>query len=69
MPELLRQADLIEVTGREQPAAQRRWLDKNDIPYRTNGTGKVVLTWTIFNQAVLSDRKTSPNLQAVINRG
>jgi len=66
MPELLRQSDLVRLTGRERPAAQRKWLDENEIPYRMNKIGKVVLTWTIFNQTILTDGKnTRPNLQAV----
>jgi hypothetical protein len=43
MTEHLSPAELIQLTGARTALAQVRWLVKNHVPYRYNGTGVYVL--------------------------
>lgn len=49
---LLGDADLADLTGLEQPAAQRRWLDKHGIRYTTRSDGRPRTTWGAVDAAL-----------------
>lgn len=58
-------AQLEELTGYKRHGDQRRWLDRNGIPYRVRPDGMPVLTWNVFDQALLTRRQRGPNLTAI----
>lgn len=60
---LLGDADLAELTGLEQPAAQRRWLDKHSIRYTTRSDGRPRTTWGAVDAALgVAVEAAEPNL-------
>lgn len=41
--------DLRRLTGRPRRAEQRRYLEREAIPYRINDRGQIVVSWSAVN--------------------
>lgn len=54
-------ADLQRLSGRERPAAVKKWLQSQGISYMLNADGHPVTTEKALNEALLRGRKTEPN--------
>jgi hypothetical protein len=62
----LTDAQLVELTGLRQPAAQRRWLATQHIPCRIRADGKnVVLASDLSSQTDQPPAKARPRFDAV----
>lgn len=60
---LLSPADLAELTGLTQPAAQRRWLDRHGIAYTLRADGAPRTTWGAVEAALgVREALAEPNL-------
>lgn len=53
--------DLQRLSGRERPAAVKKWLQSQGISYMLNADGQPVTTEKALNEALLRGRKTEPN--------
>ena len=66
----LSEADLLELTGYEQPAAQIRWLVRHAVAHDVNARGRaVVLRATIERRhglAATEPPRARPNLAAIL---
>lgn len=54
-------SDLQRLSGRERPAAVKKWLQQRGISYILNADGKPVTTEKALNEALLRGRKTEPH--------
>jgi len=53
---------LVELTGYERPASQRRWLERHGIKYAIRRDGTISTTWGLVEAALTeSERATEPN--------
>lgn len=66
----LTQDDLQKVTGYKLPKKQRDALSAMEIPFRVDRNGRPILTWAVFNSALLhgraqNDENNGFNLEAI----
>jgi len=61
MSAVLTRADLEQITGRKHFSKMCEWLDQAGIPYRKRVDGKSVLTWHVFDQALLKGGTSKPD--------
>lgn len=62
---LLTEADLSELTGLDQAAAQIRWLTEQGIPYRIRRDGRPRTTWGAVDAALLGRPSGVPDLSRI----
>lgn len=60
--------ELADLTGKKQPAAQRRVLDRNGIRYFVRGDNHLAV-FRSHAEGIESDRPTGPNLEALNRLG
>lgn len=65
---LLAREDLVELTDYRRPADQRRWLEREGIPYRVGATGRPKVLWADLVQQEPAVR-WEPNWNAIPRRG
>nr|WP_286948319.1 DUF4224 domain-containing protein [Pseudomonas sp. UBA6718] len=65
MIKFLTPEEIAGLTGFERIAAQRRWLDKNDIPYMEGGDGELKVLEQIVLQRLggKQQKKAGPQLR------
>ncbi|WP_198040124.1 DUF4224 domain-containing protein [Microbulbifer agarilyticus] len=62
MSNIISKADMFKITGCKcnDPEGQKRSLKANGIPFSVNCKGEPLLTWTVYNQALLTRRTSTP---------
>lgn len=66
---LLSPDDLVDLTGRTRPTAQKKWLTRAGIAWRERADGSIVTTWTAVDFALVGaagrPAGVGPNLGAL----
>lgn len=64
--------EIVRLTGRDQAAAQKRYLDKKQIPYEVNAIGEILVSRNYIERrlsgATTDDACSSTGFQLNVNR-
>ncbi|QQD21186.1 DUF4224 domain-containing protein [Oceanospirillaceae bacterium ASx5O] len=69
MNEVLTEQDLQEITGYRQAKKQCDALQQKCIPFTQDRNGRPVLTWSVFNSALLRQHDAPPANDSGFNLG
>ncbi len=64
----LSQSDIVELTGYQKPALQRRWLAENNYSFDVRADGRPVVSrahYESHHERVIVQRRKAPNLAAL----
>lgn len=51
--------ELVRLTGREQAAAQKRYLDRKEIPYEVNAIGEILVSRNYIERRLSGEKSES----------
>jgi Domain of unknown function (DUF4224) len=61
----LTQEQIAELTGRTMPSAQRRWLQRQGVPFRTRADGRAVVLVSDLQSQAAAPVPARPRFDAI----